>query len=592
MIFKLAIKNIVRSPGRTLLYFLIIFMTALSVSCGCFVKLAGDNASSSLASDYMFVATLTSATTGEYDKGAGLSDFIICAKSDTVKAYNVSLTLDIGELAEPEALTSLPVKIENPDDVPAVTSRKIGCDVLASNNIALEPLFFDGTYYFVAGGDFTKEGYAGDRAEMIIPRWVSEKYSINVGDTVVKYMQGVNIIYRAHTVVGVYDTADSDSASLPSYEPIELYCQEYARLTLGKTDYIDGIGINRADFVLGSSGDFEKFVLDAKENGLSFTSCKLTFNDKAYNILKGQLDNVNMIILLMIAVISLTCAGVITFFTAYFYNSRKNEFAVLRCLGMPQRKVRLLFFTEIIILFVISASLGAFTGYKSSGAVCDYINTSVMTEANEMANIKQSELTRDSARKARLPLEQIVGIRISLEKAPEAEDKITNRLLKSDGKISVRYQNIYNSNVEGTSGQPDEVWKTEDKWEKLRLCSVSDITSVNTSVSYEEAYEERGFPGRVFCYVSESSGHKAGDIIRVQKTLYSELYMYSGVGGVFAGRPIISFSTLCVAGTYEENEYFSGNDIIVRAEDFDGIYYKFSLYDGQALVFGRNDIIY
>ncbi len=94
MIFKYAIRNLIRAPWRTILYILVVFLVILSVSSSLFVYGAARKAEKTMAEDYIFVASLVPSSSGKIF----LRDIGYCTENSEVLAYNVAMSEAYGEI--------------------------------------------------------------------------------------------------------------------------------------------------------------------------------------------------------------------------------------------------------------------------------------------------------------------------------------------------------------------------------------------------------------------------------------------------------------------------------------------------------------
>ncbi|MBQ8498056.1 MAG: hypothetical protein IJ489_11475 [Clostridia bacterium] len=340
MIFKFALRNIVRLPWRSLLYGLIVFLLILSITASFFVFRACETAETALNENYIFVASLVKRSAG---RGIPLSEVFKCLDSENIRAFNVTMAEGEGVLPVSSALTELPSE-EGKTEKPSVLLKNADCALYAVENLALVYPFFSGECTVTQGDGFTKAGYHGERDEIVIPWWLAETYGIEVGDTVnrryYKKTGEVAYIYIPTTVVGIYTTSEkmAKAEDYPAYIPLAVAETDYEKL-YGNSLSVEDFTVERADFILETREDFADFVIFAKENELDFTSVSLVFNNSTYDVLTAELKNVRTIALFLCITVFLIGTIVLVFFTVYLWKSREKERTLLVALGMSQAKI-------------------------------------------------------------------------------------------------------------------------------------------------------------------------------------------------------------------------------------------------------------
>lgn len=574
MIVKLAFRNLIRLPWRTILYFAVVFFIVVTMTASIFVYGACLDAKDALDENYIFVASLV----GRDKTSLSLSDISYCLDADDVLAFNVTVSEAEGVLPGGETMFQLPSTTDRGEPV-AVWQEKFGCHLLAVENLSLTYPFFSGECTIREGTGLTADGYSGERAEIVIPWWLADRYGIAVGDMVVRRYYSHDYswnVYLRTEVVGIYEASahTAEDTSYPAYISLATAEFDYGKAFSNVTTSPSSITIDRAGFVLKNREAFEGFVAQAKENGLDFKKANLVYNNSTYDVLSSELDNVNRIALLVCGVVLLVGVGVLVFFTVYLCNSRKQERALLRALGMAKHKIHAMFTLEIVILLVISAGLGFGAGRLAADGVCRFVNDTVLARASASEEIRRldSSLDFDST----MPLERNMRIEISISDTKVSMIDVDVNYIKAprEDELGISRHTYY---------AVGETLTFESPREPFGVVGLTDIGAVKTSISYEEVMAlPNYFEGIIYAYVSKDSPYvpdeETGRRILVLTSDGKNSFVYLA-GQRLSETDSVRSKYVVVIGTYEDNEYCSGDDVLIRMEDYHQIFLKFSITD-------------
>ena len=568
-VLKFAFRNLVRLPWRTALCFAIVFFITLAVSASVFVCGACANAREALNENYIFVASLVP----RKKDSISLRDIGYCADGTEILAYNVSMAENNGMILGGAYMQKLPEKTEL-ENAPSALVNEVGAKLVAVENLYLVFSFFSGECTVREGTGITEEGYAGNIAEAVIPWWFAEKYGISVGDTLTRryYRNDYRMyMYLQTKVVGIYETnaLSPDENDYPVYMPLAVAELDYATLVAELYTPTSELLIERADFVLKNRQDFEAFVLRTKENGLDFREADLVFNNSSYDTLNGELQNITAIAILVLATVLSVGFGVLVFFTVYLCHSRKREQELLLALGMSRYQISLMFTVELISIVLISALFGCGVGYMAADGVCGYVNESVLSNAELSEKIENAGSEKKSSMTN--PLEQKLRLEISVG---EAEISAPN--------IAINYARTPNGNEIGVSkhlyynigGNVQNILNGTRR-EPTNVVGITDVDAVKTNIFDDEpTVGIRVFVSRDF------DMNRAEDCI-----LYLTPYDLDGYVSLSEYASELGNASMpekvyvSIVGTYEENPYCSGGDILVSMEDYHKLYSAFSITD-------------
>ncbi|MBQ3490249.1 MAG: ABC transporter permease [Clostridia bacterium] len=568
-VLKFAFRNLVRLPLRTLLYFSIVFFIALSISASLFVYGACANAKEALDESYIFVASLVP----RKKDSLSLRDIGYCADGTEILSYNVSMSENNGVILGGAYMQKLPKKTES-KNAPAAWMDEIGAKLVAVENLYLVPSFFSGECTMRDGTGITQKGYVGESAEVVIPWWFAEKYGISVGDILIRryYRNDYGeYIYLESGVVGIYETnaLSPNEMDYPVYIPLAVAELDYATLVAELYTPTSELLIERADFVLKDRQSFEPFVLRTKENGLDFREADLIFNNSSYDTLNGELQNITAIAMLVFFTVLAVGLGVLVFFTIYLCHARKREQELLLALGMSRYKISLMFAIELIAIVFVSALIGCGVGYMAADGVCGYVNESVLSSAELSEKIEN--IGSDAISSLTKPLEQKIRLEISIE---ESEISLPN--------VMINYARIPNVDEIGVSkhlyyniGSNLQNILEGKRREPISVVGITDMSAVKTNLFNDVLVNG------ICVFVS-----KDFDMSQTNNgIIYLTPYDLNGYVSLSKDAHMLGNASLPekayvhIVGTYEENPYCSGSDMLVSMEDYHKLYSEFSITD-------------
>ena len=584
MVLKFAFRNLVRLPWRTALYFMIVFFIVLAITASLFVYGACLDAREALDENYIFVASLIP----RKKDSLSLRDIGYCIDQTDILSYNVSMSENDGIIVGGEYLRKLPEKMDV-ENVPLALTDEVGCQLVAVENLYLVYPFFTEECTICEGTGLTEKGYMGKRAEAVIPWWFAEKYDISIGDLVTRryyrddYKQ---YIYLKTEVVGIYETSalSPKEENYPIYIPLSIAELDYANVVAERKTPTGELVIERADFVLKNRDSFETFVLQAKDNGLDFRNADIVFNNSIYDIHMSELDNIHMIAVLVLCTVLVVGLGVLVFFTVYLCHSRKREQTLLLALGMNRHKIYAMMAVELVTIAVVSCLVGVFAGYLAADSVCAYVNDSVLANVEISEKIENAD--RETLANIAKPLEREIKLEISIQNAKVSMPELSINYKKTidENEIGVSEHLYYNigSNITAMLDGSERI--------PTKIVGITDMDAVKTSAwdDITDTYED-------FICVYVSKDFDMSEVLNhsifltpYEKDSYVSLIKESiGLGNATAAET----TQVIIVGTYEENNYCSGNDMLVCMEDYHQLYCEFSITD-EKFRFERIGMVY
>lgn len=573
MIFKFAIRNILRLPWRTILYFSIIFFTVLAIVASLCVYGACTNAEMALNENYIFVASMLP----KAENSLRLSDVGTGLGNTSALSYNVSMSENGGVIVGGDYLFQMPT-LAGAETADPVYIPENAVALVAVENLYLADSFFSGECTVKEGTGLTWRGYEGHLAELVVPWWFAEQYDISVGDTITKrYFRADYSTYGMYTfmqgvVVGIYETSDltPNYQDYPVYMPMAVAEMDYATVTALETPTTE-IYVERADFVLPSREHFAEFVEDARLNGLDMQKVQIVFNNRIYDTLIGDLDNIHTIAIAVLLVVALVGLCVFVFFTAYLCHSRKRECELLVALGMEKKKIFAMIALELALIAVIAIGVAIPTGYIAADGVCAYVNDTVLSSAEDSAAIQNVGETGENNALERKIMMAVSVSDVSVS-SPDVEINYIQKVKKGDLGISTAEFYRVGSNIKDLQIKGKRVPAT--------VVGVSDFDEFDLSLPYEEIKNLSNYrESAVYAYVSEDF-----DMSKLERNFlfitpcleddYINLSVF-GMEQAFVSRTCY----VIIVGTYGENVYCGDGDILISLYDFHRLYGTLGITD-------------
>ncbi len=589
MIFRFAIRNLARFPWRSLLYGCAVFFIVLAMTASFFVQSACQDTAATLAEDYVFVASLVKRSTGN---DFSLAEVIKCLDYPGVVAFNTALSYENGVIPEGRTLNAFPERTEG-EEADFVLIPERSCPIQGVENLALVYSFFSGECTIREGTGITKQGYMGEAEEIVIPWHLADRHGIRVGDTVNRRYYRTSVgddgyLYIPTVVVGIYETSakDPDTSDYPAYMPLAVTELDFGELLpqrlLNVSEHHMAL---RADFVLESRESFADFVAFAKENDVNFQNANLVFNNSTYDVLASEIGNVNMIASIVFVAVITVGLGIMIFFTVYLCHSREKEYFLLSSLGMKKSHIRGMIALELLLLLVVCALLGIGVGNHAANALCQAIDDTVLARASVSEEIRDVSSASDF--EITMPLEKNIRLRIFEDETErESKDLEWNRIVRlAENEIGVSKHRlyVYKTDSEFQKYKPPYVPTIEDEMEymtrDMQAVDLIGITDLSAFLPHDG--EESVTSGVIRLYVSESflyRDERALFLCRFNSgdTFFNDISYTRLMQGIWP-----TTYRVLIAGTYEENEFFSGNDVLVHMDDYHALYQNISITDSE-----------
>ncbi|MBO4216718.1 MAG: ABC transporter permease [Clostridia bacterium] len=559
---KLALRNIVRMPKRTVVNLLLFLLVVASVFSGIIVYNATEKALAGLDESYTFVATLVPSALSESQ--LLIDDFRTCFDNEAVLEYNIVFDSRIIFLPREELLYDFISETDLKLD--SVDNKYTDCVVRSTNDLYLERGFFEGKFKMVSGGDFSEEAYDGNTPEIILPKWFADEHGINVGDKIVYYH---DLVYYAPSftqasikgvVVGIYENTENPLSHTESGAYIPMQFMMRSGVYTGFSWIVEGgyaqqFSVERADFVLRDRDAIYPFIENAVNNGFDSSRGDVVFNNAEYDIIREGLLNVRVVVVIFVLIVSAAGAGILVTFTINMIMARRREKEVLRAVGMKKSAVALMFTAELLIIAVLALPLGYISGRLVSNAIFRYADSAVES------NIEELDLSEKSADTSAAVRPLSCNIRMSMASGTVETSVGKFRSYRPEGSdsngVCLRITDIYNSNAANYTEAKTSVYTP------LKL-AVADTDDISPFVLEDHAQEIKDSIGhviavRILSYVPRSSGYEIGDrILAIANLVHMEHTKHTG---------LVAPMYLLVCGYFDDELLGLDGDVFLTTEE-------------------------
>ncbi len=575
MIIKFAFRNLIRFPWRTILYFFIIFFVVLAMTASVFVYRACLGAKKALDEEYIFVASLIP----KEQNSLTVEQVMLCLQNTDVKAYNVSMSEANMMIPGGESMTKAPSAAEKGEKV-ELWMEQLGCDIVAVENLPLIYSFFSGECTMRDGTGLTEAGYAGNAFQIVIPWWFADDHALSVGDMVMRrYENRGRYVFAPAEIIGIYESANKEAKQeeYPAYIPFAM-AEIDLTMALGGTIITENtVHVDRADFVLSDRDSFDEFINTALANGIDRKKSDFVFNNGIYDVLSSELENIGMIVLFVMGTVLLVGTAIFVFFTVYLYTSREREKALLNALGMPKYKVHLMMLTEHTAIFLAAVLLGVLGGRCSANEVCSYVNDTVLMRASTSEELRLLGSSADFD--MTMPLERNMQIEISPSETKVSVIDAAFNMKKTveEDEIGISEHTFY---LLGTKLDED-IWNRD--WTPVNIIGMTNTDHISTSIPYEDIQNlPKYHQGYIYAFVSEDSSYlpdpeKGESVIFLTSRAKDSFVLLQDQ--VLADTSVVVSTYIKIIGTYAENPYCSGNDVLMIMDDFHTLYRKMSILE-------------
>lgn len=219
---------------------------------------------------------------------------------------------------------------------------------------------------FTSGASEIKKGVGitSDTADnsAVISSDLADENDLSVGDTftVSTTVDDTETSYTL-TVVGIYDKSSTATTVQMMSKASNPQNNIYTNLTTANTMKGETDTLDSAIYTLSNPKNMDAFVKEIKSD-IDTDSYSVTSSDEIYEQMLSPLNNISSIAQNIVILVAIAGAVILTLIIILSIRERRYEIGVLMSLGENRLKIIGQFFTELLMVTVVSLAIASFAG--------------------------------------------------------------------------------------------------------------------------------------------------------------------------------------------------------------------------------------
>ena len=219
---------------------------------------------------------------------------------------------------------------------------------------------------FTSGTSEIKKGVGitSDTADnsAVISSDLADENDLSVGDTftVSTTVDDTETSYTL-TVVGIYDNSSTATTAQMMSNASNPQNNIYTNLTTANTMKGEADTLDSAVYTLSNPKNMDAFVKEIKSD-IDTDSYSVTSSDEIYEQMLSPLNNISSIAQNIVILVAVAGAVILTLIVILSIRERRYEIGVLMSLGENRLKIIGQFFTELLMVTVVSLVIASFAG--------------------------------------------------------------------------------------------------------------------------------------------------------------------------------------------------------------------------------------
>lgn len=219
---------------------------------------------------------------------------------------------------------------------------------------------------FTSGTSEIKKGVGitSDTADnsAVISSDLADENDLSVGDTftVSTTVDDTETSYTL-TVVGIYDNSSTATTAQMMSNASNPQNNIYTNLTTANTMKGETDTLDSAIYTLSNPKNMDAFVKEIKSD-IDIDSYSVTSSDEIYEQMLSPLNNISSIAQNIVILVAVAGAVILTLIVILSIRERRYEIGVLMSLGENRLKIIGQFFTELLMVTVVSLVIASFAG--------------------------------------------------------------------------------------------------------------------------------------------------------------------------------------------------------------------------------------
>jgi ABC-type antimicrobial peptide transport system permease subunit len=398
IVFKLALRNIFRSPGKFILQgailFVLMFIVFISVSTLAGASKGIGEARRQFGREVRLTPNFDRAGKVQEGKTADvpyvtetLADKLLSSRYITAHNYYLWVPA-VSNIRLPTVQTEK-VKISpESDETDGNTYRFI----LAGNSSPdLHSDFANGIFKMISGGFPSREDGGEGTGDAVISRLLAEENGLGIGSTFTIYSMDLKLNQELK-VAGIFDRSERDDSDVPFaiaanniFVPLEL-----ARKFNGNAGTEAPADVlTYASYFLDTPGHLEAFINEAESRGIDMEKFRLDADDSEYRRITAQLRGLKILSGELLAAALAIGAAFTILYSSCALKKRSVEMGTLRTMGIGKADIlRQVVLETVLVAFIALAAAGAAGASWASPVASRLLKEQVwMTETQSVTGV-------------------------------------------------------------------------------------------------------------------------------------------------------------------------------------------------------------
>ncbi|WP_392486148.1 ABC transporter permease [Haloimpatiens sp. FM7315] len=406
---KLAIKNILRIPGRSILIGIIMLVISIAVLVSLSIQSSTratlENTRKKLGNDVTLkvnMQNIQKKAIQNMKNGSPTKVKIDPITTDKADRYAKSkYVTDYDYTKEIPLTTDKKVVGENTNN--GNVNMRIGS--VSGDNTEMPKLklvsnlkpkyqseFRSGNKAIVDGRFYTEEEVNKKEPVAVISKNLADLNNLKVGDTLIVKSVGDAKKSANLKIIGLYQDKIQQDNNMPipyMYRDNEVYTTlTIARDLFGNDDQKPVI--NAATYFIDDPKNIQAFKEEVKSLGLNLENYVMDANDDTYTKMAGPLEKLNSVIKIFLIIVIITGSAIMMLLMTMITRERKFEVGILRALGLKRSKIAFQFITETLIVVSLALGIGVISGGTVSQKAADYLLQREITVQKESEKEKEA----------------------------------------------------------------------------------------------------------------------------------------------------------------------------------------------------------
>ena len=376
-IWRRAYLHIVRKKGKTVLIFLVLFITSTLILTGLAIRSSTNLAALNTRQAFMGGFTINATHMEQLLEDSTLEE--ILKEEGLLSKYNLR-SYYYGEYQNLNG-----EKLETNTQDASVNERYVHAGKVISNSQSdLDSHFTKGNFKLLEG----RHILADDVHVVLVSDDFAKRNHLSLHDEI--YLGDVQSDSQIKVrIIGIFESPPQDDLKyLPSSE--DLYnntcftdnktCSQL-QFDTGSTHYQYG------DFYVNDPAELDDIITKIKEiDGVNWDNAVFTKNDVDYQNAKGALESLQQLVMIIIIILIVITIVLVTLILILWMRERMHEIGILLSMGVGKANIMIQHIMEMLIIAILAFSLS----YLTSSFIVQNIGDNLLQQTTDNRGIEEN----------------------------------------------------------------------------------------------------------------------------------------------------------------------------------------------------------